>query len=237
MLFDEKKYCILVVDDESDVVELLTYNLLKEGYLVDSALDGETALSNIRNKPYDLIILDLMLPGIQGLEICRILKSKPETAHLALIMLTAKGEEADKIVGLEMGADDYITKPFSPKELLARVKSVLRRGEVVKKAVSEKVLNIGELQIDKNRCTVSIKGTLVDMRAKEYKLLCFLAANKGKVFTREEIFNALWRDEAYVGLRTIDVYIRRLREYIEINPDNPKYIKTRRGIGYYVSEK
>jgi phosphate regulon transcriptional regulator PhoB len=234
MVFHKKKYRILVVDDEADIVELLTYNLTKEGYLIDSASDGETALSKIRDKKYDLLILDLMLPGIQGLEICHILRNKPETARLPIIMLTAKGEEVDKIVGLEMGADDYITKPFSTRELVARVKTVLRR--VIDKPVTEKVIRIGELEIDNERCSVFMRGQAVHLRAKEFKLLSFLSAHKGKVFNREQLFNEIWRDEAFVGLRTIDVHIRRLRECLEINPDNPRYIKTMRGIGYYINE-
>jgi DNA-binding response OmpR family regulator len=151
-------------------------------------------------------------------------------------MLTAKGEEVDKIVGLEMGADDYITKPFSTRELMARVKAVLRRGESIKKSIQEKVLKIGELEIDNERCSVFMRGQAVHLRAKEFKLLSFLSAHKGKVFNREQLFNEIWRDEAFVGLRTIDVHIRRLRECLEINPDNPRYIKTMRGIGYYINE-
>lgn len=222
---------ILVVDDEADLVELVTYNLNKEGFTVDSASDGEAALSKLRKGKYDLVVLDLMLPGIQGIELCRILRNDPNTAGLPVIMLTAKGEEVDKIVGLEMGADDYVTKPFSPRELVARVKAVLRRSK--EKPVREKLLKIGELEIDKERYNVSIKGKPVKLSATEFKLLLYLAERKGKVFSREQLLDAIWRDEAFVEPRTVDVHIRRLRAQIEEDPANPRYVKTMRGIGYF----
>ncbi|HLA00272.1 MAG TPA: response regulator [Thermodesulfovibrionales bacterium] len=222
---------ILVVDDEADLVELISYNLKKEGFSVDSAMDGETALSKIKKGRYDLVVLDLMLPGIQGMELCRILRSDPKTETLPIIMLTAKGEEVDKILGLEMGADDYITKPFSPRELVARVKAVLRRS--LEKPSAEKVLKIGELVIDRERYTLTIKGKPVKLSATEFKLLLFLAERKGKVFNREQLLDAVWSDEAFVEPRTVDVHIRRLRSQIEEYPAHPRYIKTLRGIGYF----
>ena len=222
---------ILVVEDEADLVELISYNLKKEGFNVDSAMDGETALSKIKKGRYDLVVLDLMLPGIQGMELCRILRSDPETESLPIIMLTAKGEEVDKILGLEMGADDYITKPFSPRELVARVKAVLRRS--LEKPSVENVLKAGELVIDKERYTVTIKGKPVKLSAKEFKLLLFLAERKGKVFNRERLLDAVWSDESIVEPRTVDVHIRRLRAQIEEDPAHPRYIKTLRGIGYF----
>lgn len=225
---------ILVVDDEADLVELVTYNLNKEGFTVDSASDGEAALSKLRKGKYDLVVLDLMLPGIQGIELCRIFRNDPNTAGLPVIMLTAKGEEVDKIVGLEMGADDYVTKPFSPRELVARVKAVLRRSK--EKPVREKLLKIGELEIDKERYNVSIKGKPVKLSATEFKLLLYLAERKGKVFSREQLLDAIWRDEAFVEPRTVDVHIRRLRSHVEENPANPRYIRTMRGIGYFFNE-
>jgi len=222
---------ILVVDDEADLVELVSYNLKKEGFIVDSASDGETALTKIRKGKYGLLILDLMLPGIQGMELCRILRNDPKTSVLPIIMLTAKGEEVDKILGLEMGADDYMAKPFSPRELVARVKAVLRRSK--EKPVSEKLLKIGDLEIDRERYVVSVRTKPVKLSATEFKLLLFLAERKGKVFSRDQLLDAVWRDEAFVEPRTVDVHIRRLRSNIEEDPAQPKYIKTMRGIGYF----
>jgi phosphate regulon transcriptional regulator PhoB len=222
---------ILVIDDEADLVELVLYNLKKEGFSVDSASDGETALSKIRKSKYDLLVLDLMLPGIQGTELCRILRNDPKTSNVPIIMLTAKAEEVDKIIGLELGADDYVTKPFSPRELVARVKAVLRRS--TEKPVKDKIVKIGDLEINRERYTVSIKGTPVKLSATEFKLLLFLAERKGKVFSREQLLDAIWRDEAFVEPRTVDVHIRRLRAHVEDDPAHPKYIKTMRGIGYF----
>ena len=222
---------ILIVDDEADLVELVSYNLKKEGFIVDSASDGETALTKIRKGKYGLLILDLMLPGIQGMELCRILRNDPKTSVLPIIMLTAKGEEVDKILGLEMGADDYMAKPFSPRELVARVKAVLRRSK--EKPVSEKILKIGDLEIDRERYVVSVRTKPVKLSATEFKLLLFLAERKGKVFSRDQLLDAVWRDEAFVEPRTVDVHIRRLRSNIEEDPAKPQYIKTMRGIGYF----
>jgi len=222
---------ILVVDDEADIVELVSYNLKKEGFIVDSASDGEAALTKIRKGKYGLLILDLMLPGIQGMELCRILRNDPKTSVLPIIMLTAKGEEVEKILGLEMGADDYMAKPFSPRELVARVKAVLRRSK--EKPVSEKILKIGDLEIDRERYVVSVRTKPVKLSATEFKLLLFLAERKGKVFSRDQLLDAVWRDEAFVEPRTVDVHIRRLRSNIEEDPAQPKYIKTMRGIGYF----
>jgi len=222
---------ILVVEDEADLVELISYNLKKEGFSVDSAMDGESALSKIKKGRYDLVVLDLMLPGIQGIEICRMLRNDPKTEALPIIMLTAKGEEVDKILGLEMGADDYITKPFSPRELVARIKAVLRRS--MEKPAPEKILKVGELLIDRERYTLTIKGKPVKLSATEFKLLLFLAERKGKVFNREQLLDAVWSDEAFVEPRTVDVHVRRLRAQIEEDPAHPRYIKTLRGIGYF----
>ena len=227
---------ILVIEDEADLVELIAYNLKKEGFAVDSASDGEQALSKIRKKKYDLLILDLMLPGLQGMELCRILRNDPKTSGLPIIMLTAKGEELDKVLGLEMGADDYMTKPFSPRELVARVKAVLRRtpGE---RPSGEGILKIGGIEIDREKYIVSIKGKPVKLSATEFKLLLYLVERKGKVFSREQLLDAVWSDEAFVEPRTVDVHVRRLRSQIEDDPANPRYIKTLRGIGYFFSEK
>lgn len=226
---------ILIIEDEADLVELIAYNLKKEGFSVDSSSDGEAALGKIRKGNFDLLILDLMLPGIQGMELCRIVRNDPKTARLPIIMLTAKGEEIDRILGLEMGADDYMAKPFSPRELVARVKAVLRR--VSDKPVMEKLLKIGDLEIDRERYTVSARGKPVKLSATEFKLLLFLAERRGKVFSRNQLLDAIWKDEAFVEPRTVDVHIRRLRSQIERDPANPKFIKTMRGIGYLFDEK
>lgn len=227
---------VLVVDDEADLVELVSYNLRKEGFAVDSASDGEEVLSRIRKKKYDLLILDLMLPGLQGMELCRILRNDPKTSRLPIIMLTAKGEELDKVLGLEMGADDYMTKPFSPRELVARVKAVLRRSPREQPAGGD-MLKIRGLEIDRERYVVSIKGKPVKLSATEFKLLLYLVERKGKVFSREQLLDAVWSDEAFVEPRTVDVHIRRLRSQIEDDPAYPRYIKTLRGIGYFFEEK
>ena len=231
----DKPKSILVVDDEADLVELVSYNLKKEGFQGDSAADGETALVKVRQGKYNLLVLDLMLPGIQGIELCRILRNDPKTAILPIIMLTAKGEEVDRILGLEMGADDYMAKPFSPRELVARVKAVLRRSK--DKPFSDKLLKIGDLEIDRERYIVSVRTNPIKLSATEFKLLLYLAERRGKVFSRNQLLDAIWRDEAFVEPRTVDVHIRRLRSNIEEDPAQPRYIKTMRGIGYFFDAK
>ena len=226
---------IFVVDDEADLVKLVTYNLKKEGFLVDSAQDGEKALAKVKKGKYDLIILDLMLPGLQGMELCRIIRNDPKTSSLPIIMLTAKGEEVDRVLGLELGADDYITKPFSPRELVARVKAVLRR--TIEKPAADKIIEAGDLVINKETYSVTNKGLPVKLSATEFKLLLFLAERRGKIFNRDQILDAIWRDEAFVEPRTVDVHIRRLRSQIEEDPAQPRYIKTMRGIGYFFDGK
>jgi DNA-binding response OmpR family regulator len=222
---------IIVVDDEADIVELISHNLAREGFLVDSAFDGEAALKKIQKKQYDLLLLDLLLPKIGGIELCRMIKNDPSTSFLPIIILSAKGEEIDKILGLEMGADDYMTKPFSPRELIARINAVLRRGS--NHPSEDEILKVQDIIIDKRKCILMKKGKQIKTSVTEFKLLCFLAERKGKVFTREEILDALWRNESFVGQRTVDVHIRRLREQIENNVSKPQYIKTRQGFGYY----
>ena len=223
---------ILVVDDEPDLVELVSYNLKKEGFKVSISPDGEDALEKIRKGAFDLVILDLMLPGIQGVELCRMLRSNPKTESIPIIMLTARGEVSDKIRGLETGADDYMTKPFSPKELLARVKAILRRTS--EGTAKDKGIHIGDLRINRETYTVTKGDTPLHLSATEFKLLVFLAERKGRVFSREQLLDAVWKDESFVEPRTVDVHIRRLRTQIEDDPSDPVYIKTRRGVGYYV---
>jgi len=223
---------ILVVDDEPDLLELVSYNLKKEGYKVVTAPDGEDALEKVRKGPFDLIILDLMLPGIQGVELCRMIRKNPKTEAVPIIMLTARGEVSDRVRGLETGADDYLVKPFNPKELLARVKAVLRRSGGG--PLQEKILTIGDLRIDTETYSATKGGALLNLSATEFKLLLFLAERKGRVFSREQLLDAVWKDESFVEPRTVDVHISRLRTQIEDDPSNPVYIKTRRGVGYYV---
>jgi phosphate regulon transcriptional regulator PhoB len=223
---------ILVIDDEPDIVELIRYNLSKEGFAVSTAPDGEEALRSIKAGDFALIILDLMLPGIQGMELCRILKKDPKTENLPIIMLTAKVEEVDRVLGLESGADDYITKPFSPRELVARVKAVLRRANP--RTSSENIITIGDLVVDRQTFSVLKGDRLLDLSATEFKLLLYLIEKRGKVFNREQLLAAVWKNDAYVEPRTVDVHIRRLRTQIEDDPSNPVYIRTKRGLGYFI---
>ncbi len=230
---------ILIIDDEKDIVELVIYNLKKEGYNVDYCYDGESGLQKIKNSKYDLIILDLMLPGIQGIELCRIIRSTPSTAGIAIIMLTARGEETDRIIGLEMGADDYITKPFSPRELAARIKAVFRRTGSKELAINEahelnSRIKIRDMIIDRERYMVIVGGRHIKLSATEFKLLLYLAERPNKIYNRDQLLDAVWGDEVYIEPRTVDVHIRRLRAKIEADSDNPEYIKTMRGIGYFI---
>ena len=229
----EPKQRILIVDDEQDILQLVTYNLKKEGYLVEEARTGDEALRLVRERPYQLILLDLMLPGRSGMEVCRILKKDPETAQVPIIMLTARTEEMDKVMGLETGADDYITKPFSVRELVARVKSVIRRAEGV--ITGRKVLQAGGLEIDLERHRVKVGDKTVDLSPTEFRLLRFLLERKGRVFSRDQILDAVWKGEAFVESRTVDVHIRRLRAELE-QAGAGDYIQTVRGVGYSFKE-
>jgi len=223
---------VLIVDDEPDLVELVSYNLKKEGFQVATAPDGGVALEKARKKNFDLIILDLMLPGIQGIELCRILRNDPKTERVPIIMLTAKGDEADRIRGLETGADDYMAKPFSPRELVARVKAVLRRsGE---RATAGKAITLGDLVINTETFMVTKRNKPMELSATEFRLLLYLVQRRGRVFSRDQLLDAVWKGETFVEPRTVDVHIRRLRTQIEDDPSEPVYVKTRRGIGYYV---
>lgn len=223
---------ILAVDDEKDILELISYNLNKEGFRVSVSTDGEDALRLIRQDKFDLILLDLMLPGIQGMELCKILKASKDTSSIPVIMLTAKTDEFDKVLGLEMGADDYITKPFSPRELIARIKAVLRRTHEA--PLADAIITIGDLEINTSTYQVTKRHEPLKLSATEFKLLLYLVQKKGRVFNRDMLLDAVWKDEAFVEPRTVDVHIRRLRERIEDDPSKPRYIKTRRGIGYYM---
>ncbi|MBE9503444.1 MAG: phosphate regulon transcriptional regulator PhoB [Proteobacteria bacterium] len=222
---------ILIIDDERDLIDLLSYNLEKEGYSILIALDGSQGKELATSSNPDLIILDLMLPGIDGLELCRMLRKEQETASIPIIMLTAKGEEIDKVLGLEMGADDYVTKPFSVREIVARVKAQLRRTTKDNKAVE--TYQFGALSVDISTHEVTINGRHIKLSPLEFKLLKFFITHQERVYSRDQLLDYVWGDEAYVEPRTVDVHIRRLREKIE--PEGTKLIKTIRGAGYRFS--
>ena len=223
---------ILVVDDEKDIVDLIAYNLEKEGFAVLKAYDGEEALEMVGTEKPNLVILDLMLPGIQGLEVCKFIRKNPETVSLPIIMLTAKGEEIDKILGLEMGADDYITKPFSVRELIARVRAVLRRFESQEETEKKETFTFKGLHIDYNTYEVTVDDKKVDLSPTEFKLLKFFSQHPGRVYSREQLLDHVWGDDAFVEPRTVDVHIRRLRAQIERDTEKPEYVLTVRGVGY-----
>ncbi|MCD6317633.1 response regulator transcription factor [Candidatus Aerophobetes bacterium] len=222
---------IAVVDDEPDIVELITHHLKKEGFRTKEFYDGESLLNFVKITPPDLIILDLMLPGLDGLEVCRILKRNEKTSPVPIVMLTAKGTETDIVVGLELGADDYIVKPFSPRELVARLRAVLRRAEPKKE--KPKLIKINNLVIDLTRYEVRVKDEKVNLTTTEFKILSFLAEKPGWVLTRNQILQDLWEDEKIVLDRTVDVHIKNLREKLG---EAGKLIKTIRGIGYKIEE-
>jgi phosphate regulon transcriptional regulator PhoB len=223
---------ILVVDDEKDIVDLITYNLEKEGFSTIKAYNGESALELVKAKKPDMVILDLMLPGIRGLEVCKFIRKNPETETLPIIMLTAKGDQVDKILGLEMGADDYITKPFNVGELIARVRAVLRRAEVRPDPDKAEIFTYKGLHIDYGSYEVSVEGKKVDLGPTELKLLRFFTQHPGRVYTRDQLLDYVWGDETFVEPRTVDVHISRLRLAIEKDKEKPQYILTVRGIGY-----
>lgn len=224
---------ILIIEDEKEIADLIAYTLQKENFQVDIALNGNEALNKLKDNTYDLLILDLMLPYVQGLEICKFVRSNPAMKNAGIIIVTARAEEFDRIIGLEMGADDYVTKPFSPRELMARVKAVLRR---IKTETPGKIIKIGDLTIDKDKYLVTVKGEPLRLSATEFKLLLYLAERPNKIFSRDHLLDAVWGQDIYVDARTVDVHIRRLRMKIEKDPDNPEYIKTMRGVGYYIEE-
>jgi two-component system phosphate regulon response regulator PhoB len=223
---------ILIVEDEAALVELLRYNLEKEGYRVTVAADGEEGLSAIEDFKPDLVILDWMLPLVSGLELCRQLRRKPATRSLPVIMLTARSEETDRVRGLEIGADDYITKPFSPSELMARVRAVLRRAQP---SAATDVLSYGGLVMDLAAHRVLRSGKHVHLGPTEFRLLKFLMERPGRVYSREQLLDAVWGQDIYVEPRTVDVHIRRLRKAIN-GPTDPDLIRTVRSAGYALDE-
>ncbi len=221
---------ILIIEDDRDIVELVRYNLANEGFQVNAALDGNAGLTSLKKTPPDLLLLDLMLPKMSGLDICREVRKDDSLNRLPILMLTARGDEADRVVGLEMGADDYVTKPFSPRELIARVKALLRRAEPP--ADAPRVLEIGRLAIDPASYRVSHSGKPVPLSTLEFRLLYYLASRPNRVFTRDQLLDAVWGTDRFVTPRSVDVYVRRLREKIESDPENPLHLKTVRGAGY-----
>lgn len=222
---------ILIVDDEEHIIELLKFNLLNSGYEILTANNGIDAVKIAKAEKPNLLLLDLMLPGIDGFDVCKEIKRNNEMKSTSIIMLTAKGEELDKILGLELGADDYITKPFSVRELLARVKAVLRRTNSFNE-IEEEVYNSQNLKVDFERHEVYVNSEKVDLTLKEFELLQILIKNKGKILKRETLLDKIWGYE-YIGeTRTVDVHIRYLRKKIEEDDKNPRFIETIRGVGY-----
>lgn len=234
----ETKKKILIVEDEKNIAMVLAYNIKKEGFDCDIAYDGEDGLTRAITGSYDLILLDIMLPKMNGFEVCEKIRYK---SQVPIIFVTAKEEEKDKIFGLETGADDYVTKPFSFRELLARIRVNIRRssGEVVRTAVQEapagSLLTVGELVIDQEHYSVTKNGEPIELSKKDYDLIALLAENVGKVFTREDLLEKVWGYDDYYGdIRTVDVTVSRLRKKIEKDPAKPEYIMSKRGVGYYL---
>lgn len=233
---DKKK--VLIIEDEQPIVEILKFNLEKEGYEVDYAMDGISGFEKALAGESDLILLDVMLPGMDGFEVCRRVREK---SSVPIIMLTAREEEVDKVLGLELGADDYMTKPFSIRELTARVKANLRRTANDAAAGAEKktgvnVISSGDLTINTERYEVQKRGKVIEITLREFELLKFLAMQPEKIFTRENLLENVWGYEYYGDVRTVDVTVRRLREKIEDDPGMPRYIVTKRGVGYYFNK-
>src|SRR5262245_45356033 len=228
---------ILVVEDEPDIRKLVQYNLAQERFRVLEAEDGEQALKIVQRDKPNLVVLDLMLPGLSGIELCKILRDRSDTASLPILMLTAKAGETDRVLGLEMGADDYLTKPFSPRELVARVRAILRRADAARQTESLPAYDRGGLKIDFTTYEVFARGKSVKLTLKEFELLRFLVQNPNRVLSRDQLLDRVWGGETYVTPRTVDVHIRRLRKAIEKDDSNPKWILTLRGVGYKFDEK
>jgi two-component system alkaline phosphatase synthesis response regulator PhoP len=228
---------ILVVEDEPDIRKLVQYNLVQEHFSVLEAEDGDQALKVLQREKPNLVILDLMLPGLSGMELCKLLRQRSDTARLPILMLTAKAGEADRIVGLEMGADDYLAKPFSPREMVARVRAILRRAEAKPAAEPAASYERGPLKIDFSTYEVFVRAKSVKLTLKEFELLRFLTQNPSRVLNRDQLLDRVWGGETFVTPRTVDVHIRRLRKAIEKDDSKPKWILTVRGVGYKFDEK
>ncbi len=244
---EEAKKTILIVDDEKPIVDILVYNLQKEGYETIEAVDGQMGIDLAFSKKPDLILLDIMLPKVDGLTVCKKIRN---SLNIPIIMISAKDEEIDKILGLELGADDYITKPFSVRELVARVKANLRKAEInnsnkvaeveERRPVSEekdKTIEIGEIFINLDKFEVKVRNKPIELTLREFEVLRYLASQPGQVVTREALLEKVWGYEYYGDIRTVDVTIRRIREKIEVDTSSPKLLITKRGVGYYLSSK
>jgi len=223
------KASIFVVEDDPDISRLVRHHLENEGFLVRVYPTGLSVLADSERQRPALFVLDIMVPGKDGLEICRTIRQTPGLSSVPVIFLTAKSSEADRVLGLELGADDYIAKPFSPRELVARVKAVLRRFE---RPLPPSPMKVGDIEIDPSAMTLMVRGAMVQTTATEFRLLDYFARHKGRVFSRDHLLDSVWRDTAYVTPRSVDVYVRRIREKIEPDPENPRYLKTVRGAGY-----
>ena len=242
---DKKK--ILIVDDEKSIVELLAFNLQKEGYDTIEAYDGATAVEMAISEKPDLILLDVMLPKLDGISVCKKIRYALNISNIPILMISAKDTESDKIVGLEMGADDYITKPFQIREVMARIKANLRKAELntnvdnvqnQNSSEKEEIMKVGDLTLDLKKIEVKVKGEVINLTKKEFDVLKYLASQPGQVVTREMLLREVWEYEEYVGaIRTIDVTMNRIRDKIEKDKANPKILITKRGVGYYVTEK
>jgi two-component system response regulator VicR len=247
IITDKDKKTVLVVDDEQSIRELLVFNLQKEGYDTLEAEDGVTAVDLAIEKKPDLIMLDVMLPKLDGISVCKKIRYALNISNIPIIMISAKDEESDKIVGLEMGADDYITKPFQIREVMARVKANLRKAELntnyentqkQKDENTDSIIKVGDLTLDTKKVEVRVKDEVVNLTKKEFDVLKYLATRPGQVVTREMLLREVWEYEEYVGaIRTIDVTMNRIRDKIEKDKSNPKILITKRGVGYYVSDK
>jgi DNA-binding response OmpR family regulator len=225
----DRNHRVFVVEDDEDIARLIRHNLESAAYKVEVFASGSGVVERGVLEPPSLFLLDVMLPGMDGFDLCRQIRATGSLARIPVIFLTAKTAEADRVKGLELGGDDYITKPFSPRELVARVRTVLRS---LPEAPAPNILQVGELELDSPSMTVRIEGRTVLTTVREFRLLEYLAAHRGRVFTRDQLLDAVWKETAFVTPRSVDVYIRRLREKIEADPSHPRYLKTLRGIGY-----
>lgn len=243
---DKDKKTILVVDDEESIMELLVFNLQKEGYNTLQAYDGVTAVEMAINEKPDLILLDVMIPKLDGISVCKKIRYALNISNIPILMISAKDTESDKIVGLEMGADDYITKPFQIREVMARIKANLRKAELnanmelnnQKNENKDSIIKVGDLTLDLKKVEAKVKGEVINLTKKEFDVLKYLASQPGQVVTREMLLRDVWEYEEYVGaIRTIDVTMNRIRDKIEKDKANPKILITKRGVGYYVTDR
>lgn len=245
-LVEKDKKTILVVDDEQSIMELLVFNLQKEGYNTLEAYDGATAVDMALNKKPDLILLDVMIPKLDGISVCKKIRYALNISNIPILMISAKDTESDKIVGLEMGADDYITKPFQIREVMARIKANLRKADLnsnielntQKNEDKDNIIKVGDLTLDLKKVEARVKGEVINLTKKEFDVLRYLASQPGQVVTREMLLREVWEYEEYVGaIRTIDVTMNRIRDKIEKDKANPKILITKRGVGYYVTDR